>query len=506
MCALTATLRRQSTSCPLSGDFGPCRQGVGRAHRDEMERLTALDAAFLEAEDADRNVSLAMGALSVVEGPIPDFPTVLNSLSERLTTIPRFTQVIRRQPLDLAAPEWVRDADFNVKRHVRRTATPAPGDDAALFGVIADLMERRLDRDRPLWECWIIDGLDADRWAILMKIHHCIADGIAAAHLLACLADEGADDSFVSNIRATKQRPPQRIRTGDLTLSPIHWLHELWDTATSLSQAAAQAAEGAAQITAGLLGANSSALTGPVTGLRRHASAQVSLNDVGRICHAFDVTINDVALAAVTDSYRAAMIRRGEQPRTTSLRTLVPVSMRRSDALDRTDNRVSLMLPCLPVDECDPVQQLRAVHRRLERAKSSGQRQAGSLFVSAVNLIPFGLTAMAMRALIRLPQQSVVTVATNVPGPRQQLRLLGHRVIRVIPIPPIALGLRTGIAILSYANELVFGITADYDAVPDVDAMAADIQRAVARLHALVDVPYRRNADGVSVLTSPANP
>ncbi|MFN6545078.1 WS/DGAT/MGAT family O-acyltransferase [Mycolicibacterium nivoides] len=470
-----------------------------------MDRLTALDVAFLEAEDADSNVSLAMGALSIVEGSLPDYRAVLDSVSDRLTSVPRFTQVIRRQPFDLSAPEWVDDTNFSVMRHVRRTAVPAPGDDDALFGVVADVMERRLDRDRPLWECWIIDGLDDDRWAILMKIHHCIADGIAAAHLLACLSDEGAGDSFVSELRAIKEQPHHGIRMMDLTLNPARWVHQLWDTATALTSAVAHAADGAAQITAGLLSANSSSLTGPVTGLRRHASAQVSLKDVGRICHAFDVTINDVALAAVTDSYRAAMIRRGEHPSATSLRTLVPVSMRRSDALDRTDNRVSMMLPCLPVDEYDPVQQLRAVHRRLERAKSSGQRQAGSLFVSAANLIPFGVTALVMRALIRLPQQSVVTVATNVPGPRQHLRLLGQRVVRVVPIPPIALGLRTGIAILSYADDLVFGITADYDAVPDVNALAADIQRAVARLAALVDVPYRRTSNGTLTLVSPAN-
>lgn len=471
-----------------------------------MERLTALDAAFLEAEDADKNVSLAMGALSIVEGSLPDYRTLIDSVAARLTSVPRFTQVIRKQPFDLSSPEWVDDRDFSVMRHVRRIAVPAPGDDNALFGVVADLMERRLDRDRPLWECWIIDGLAGDQWAILMKIHHCVADGIAAAHLLACLSDEGAGDSFVSNLRATKEQPHHGIRMVDLTLSPVRWAHEFWDTATSLTSTVVQVADGAAQITAGLFSASSSSLTGPVTGLRRHASTQVSLNDVGRICHAFDVTINDVALAAVTDSYRAAMIRRGEQPRATSLRTLVPVSMRRGDALDRTDNRVSMMLPCLPVDEYDPLRQLRAVHRRLERAKGSGQRQAGNLFVSAMNLIPFGVTALAMRALIRLPQQSVVTVATNVPGPRQHLQLLGHRIVRVVPIPPIALGLRTGIAILSYADDLVFGITADYDAVPDVNALAADIQRAVARLAALVDVPYRRTANGTLPLVSPVNP
>jgi WS/DGAT/MGAT family acyltransferase len=214
------------------------------------------------------------------------------------------------------------------------------------------------------------------------------------------------------------------------------------------------------------------------------------------VCHAFDVTINDVALAAITDSYRAAMIRRGECPGPESLRTLVPVSVRSLDAIGTIDNRVSAMLPCLPVDEHDPVRQLQTVHRRLTRAKGGGQREAGSLFVAAVNLLPFGVTAWIMRALALLPQRGVVTVATNVPGPRQPLQVLGRRVIRVVPIPPIALGLRTGIAILSYVEDLVFGITADYEAVPDIDELAEGIRRAVTRLAALSDIPQRRVPDG----------
>jgi diacylglycerol O-acyltransferase len=175
----------------------------------------------------------------------------------------------------------------------------------------------------------------------------------------------------------------------------------------------------------------------------------------------------------------------GSNPAATRLRTLVPVSIRANDAVAITDNRVSLMLPFLPVEKEDPVQQLRAVHRRLNRAKGSGQRQAGSIFVSAVNVVPFPLTAWAVRALMRLPQRGVVTVATNVPGPRQRLRIMGREVVRFLPISPIALQLHTGIAILSYAEDLVFGITADYDATPDVNELARGIEQAVARLAAL---------------------
>jgi len=216
--------------------------------------------------------------------------------------------------------------------------------------------------------------------------------------------------------------------------------------------------------------------------MRRYSAARVSLADVTEICHKSGVTVNDVALAAITDSFRAALVRRGEEPRRNSLRTLVPVSIRTNDAVDVTDNRVSVMLPFLPVDKEDPAEQLRAVHRRLTRTKSSGQRQAGGIFVAAMNIVPFPLTAWAVRALTRLPQRGVVTLATNVPGPRQRLQIMGREVVRMLPIPPIALQLRTGIAIVSYADELVFGITADYDATPDVDELAHGIERAVARL------------------------
>jgi len=206
---------------------------------------------------------------------------------------------------------------------------------------------------------------------------------------------------------------------------------------------------------------------------------------VTEVCRKSGVTLNDVALTAITDSFRAALVRRGEQPRRNSLRTLVPVSIRSNDASDVTDNRVSVMLPFLPVEKDDLAEQLQTVHRRLNRAKASGQRQAGGIFVAAANVIPFPLTAWAVRALTRLPQRGVVTLATNVPGPCQRLRVMGREVVRVLPIPPIALQLRTGIAIVSYADELVFGITADYDATPDVDELARGIEQAVARLLAL---------------------
>jgi diacylglycerol O-acyltransferase len=322
-----------------------------------------------------------------------------------------------------------------------------------------------------------------------MKVHHCIADGIAARHMLARLCDNGGGGTFATAIRATKEPARDGLRLPTISLNPIDWISGAWRTSLGVTTTAAQALQGAAEIAGGLLRpAATSSLTGSVTNMRPYATVEVSLEDVARICDRFDVTINDVALTAITDSFRTMLLRRGEQPQRNSLRTPVPVpvpvpvSVRSHDATDKTDNRVSVMLPYLPVERADPIAQLRTVHARLTRAKASGQRQAGNVFVSAANAIPFPFTAWTVRALTRLPQRGVVTLATNVPGPRKRVRVLGREVIRLLPIPPLALQLRTGIAILSYADHVAFAIIGDYDAAPDVDELARGIERAVARL------------------------
>lgn len=450
-----------------------------------VEQLTTLDAGFLEAEDSDRHVSLAVGGISVIEGPMPDFASLADSVAERILSVPRFTQVVHMHFLDLEPPEWVEDPNFDLSHHIHRAALPHPGDDQTLYRFAADVMERRLDRDRPLWECWIIEGLADGRWAVLMKIHHCIADGIATMHLFAGLSDDGEGETFATEIRAAKDSTDHRGGFAGVSLNPLDWASGMWQTAVGVTNAASLAVEGVIEIAGGLLRpASPSSLAGPLRKMRGYSAARVSLDEVTAICDEFGVTVNDVALTAITDSFRAALVRRGEQPRRNSLRTLVPVSIRSNDAREMIDNRVSIMLPCLPVEKDDVVEQLREVHARLTCAKGSGQRQAGSALISTISLLPFPVTAWAVRALTRLPQRGVVTVATNVPGPRERSKILGREVLSVLPIPPIALQLRTGIAILSYADSLVFGIIADYDAAPDVDELARGIERAVAQLSA----------------------
>lgn len=465
-----------------------------------MDHLTSLDAGFLEAEDSDRHISLAVGAAAVIAGPIPDFDDVVTSIGARFLEIPRFRQLVRTRPFDVGAPEWVDDPHFDLAHHIRRAALPEPGDDEALYAFIAEAMEPRLDRDRPLWRCWIIEGLAGGHWSMLIKVHHCIADGIATMHMLTSLSDSGASDYYVpARPAATKTRPNR----GRVSISPVTWARDIGAATAAVTRAMVRNVEGAAGLLDGLLRAGQpTSLVGPVTTMRRFSAVRVPLADITTVRNRFDVTVNDVALAAITDSYRAALLRRGEQPRWDSLRTLVPVSVRRHDNADSAGNRVSVMLPHLPVEKSDAVDQLLSVHRRLERTKTGGEPEAANTVVGAARFLPFALTAWAVRALTKLPQHSVVTLATNVPGPRERLQLLGRDVEQLLPIPPVALGLRTGVAILTYTDQLIFGITGDYDAADDVDELADGITHAVQRL---VRASRRRRAVNSALTLVPNN-
>jgi diacylglycerol O-acyltransferase / wax synthase len=453
-----------------------------------VEQLNTLDAGFLMAEDSDRNVSLAIGGIAIIEGPAPDYGEFKTVLAERIQTIPRCMQMLRTQPFDIGAPQWVDDPAFDIRRHVRRVAVPQPGDDAELFQVVADVLERRLDRDRPLWECWVIEGLKGNRWAILMKVHHCMADGISMTRILTRLCDEIDSDASVRPAVANRTAMRPHLKPVPDPNPPGNPLVNLWRTATGITNTVNRTVSGAAEIAGGMLrpGAGSS-LVGHVTAMRRYRAVRVPLADVEQICRKFDVTVNDVALAAITEGYRCVLLHRGEKPRPDSLRTLVPVSVRSGDdALDKPGNRLSIMLPYLPVELDDPIQQLRTVHSRLTRTKQGGQRQAGNIVVSASGYVPFMFSSWMIRLLTRLPQRGIVTLATNVRGPHRRLEMMGQNVARLLPIPPIALQLRTGIAVMSYADDLVFGITADYDAgAADIDELADGIKIAVARLDML---------------------
>ena len=416
-----------------------------------MAQLKALDTTYLKAQDPYQHASLAIAAVAIVDGAVPDFRLLKMLLAERIQSIPRCTQLLRTHPAD-TAQEWIDHPAFPLTQHLHRVAIPRPGDYAELFRVVAQALERPLDLDRPLWECWVIEGLKGNRWAILMKIHHCLADGTSAAQILARLCDDANSDTFATHIGA-KQVP-------SATGKPS-WSGALW-----------RFSEVAGALAGAVWPAAWTPSTDPVATKRHYSTVRVPIDAVDGVCRKFGVTANEVALAAITEGFRNILLHRGEQPRADSLRTMV-----------RPDNRVSAMLPYLPVEHDDPVQRLRTVHSRL-KAGQNGQQQSGIL-ESAINCLPIMLRGAAIQLLTRLPQRAIVTLATNAPGPRQQLRLMGRRLERVLPIPPTGLALSTGVAVLSYGDELVFGITTGYDAAPDIKRLAAGIEREMGRLVAL---------------------
>ncbi|GAB7146325.1 diacyglycerol O-acyltransferase [Mycobacterium riyadhense] len=367
---------------------------------------------------------MAISAVAIINGAAPDIEDFESLLAERIKSVPRYAQTLR----------------FDPAQHIQRAALPRPGDETELFRAIAHALERPIDVDRPLWECWIIEGLNDNRWAILMKIHHSMASSISAAQLLTLLCDD-VDTEALAKHPAAQHVPPS---SGDTA----SWTEALWRTPTTVFKAAAQA------VTWPLTWISP---TSPAVTRRRYRTVRIPRAAVDAVSRKFGVTANDVALAAITEGFRTVLLRRGEQPRSDSLRT------------------ISTMLPYLPVEHGDPVMQLRTVHNRLNR---NDQRQFGNLS----EYLPFALCAKVFQTLTRLPQRSGVALATNTAGPRQRLRLMGQRMDQLLPIPPTALQLSTGVAVLSYGDELVFGLTADYNAALDLEQLAAGIELGMARL------------------------
>jgi diacylglycerol O-acyltransferase / wax synthase len=416
----------------------------------------ALDTAFLKAQDPDQHASLAIGAVAIVDGAMPEFEKLKRLLAERILSIPRCTQLLRAHPVN---QHWIVDPEFDLAHHVRRLAIARPGGEAELSRAIAIALERPLDLDRPPWECWVLTGLNGNRWAILMKTHHSLLDGNSAARLLARLCDDADSDTFADHSEPKQVSPPPADRHG--------WVDALL-----------RASSVAGTVTDTLVGAFWPALwptlrpapIDSVTTPRRYSTVRVPIADVDSVCRKFGVTANDVALAAVTEGFRTVLLGRGEEPRADSLRTLAPMPVR------------SAMMSYLPVEHEDPVQRLRTVHTRWKVKQAD---QPGGLVESAITSLPTMLRGSVIQLLSRLPQRAIVTLATNVPGPRRRLRLLGQTIERLLPIPPTAVALSTGVAVLSYGDELAFGITAEHDAAFDIEQLAAGIELGMARLVAL---------------------
>jgi diacylglycerol O-acyltransferase len=455
-----------------------------------MDRLTPLADAFLEAEDADPHASLAIGSLAVFAGPAPDFAEFRASIAGRLPLIPRYRQRLHRVAFDLAPPAWVDDPSFDVRQHVRRRAVPAPGGRAELAELVSSLMTERMDRSRPLWDYWFVEGLPGGRWAVLSKLHHSMVDGVSGSDLYHLVLDPTPEPRPPVPDDWAPAAPPSRLSfTADaareLALTPVRATRGVADALRHpgrLARTATWTAGGLATLAGALRPGPRSSLTGPIGGQRRYAWAEVSLDDIRGVRKAYGVTVNDVALAAVAGGFRRLLLGRGETPEAHTLRTLVPVSTREPGAESIPDNRVSLMLPYLPVDLTDPGERLAAVHERIRHLRAAHEPEAGGVVTTVAGYGAFPPVKWGIRLGMSFPQWFVDTVATNVPGPRETLYCLGREAEQLLPYVPIADQVRVGIAIFSYRDVLTFGITGDHETTPDLDVLAEGIVDSLSEL------------------------
>jgi diacylglycerol O-acyltransferase len=458
-----------------------------------MDRLTPLAASFLQAEDVDPTASLAIGSIAVFDGPTPDFEEFLAGIRGRLPLIPRYRQRLRQVPFGLAAPAWVDDPGFDLRWHVRSTALPAPGGDEQLASLFSRVMTRRMDRSRPLWEYWFIEGLAGGRWGLLSKLHHSLVDGVSGTDLYQLVLDPtptprpALPDTWQPAAPASTAAFTAAA-TLDLLTSPVQAGAAVTRAVRApkrLLLTAAASARGLVTLAGAARPVHATSLTGHLDGSRRYAWTRASLSEIAGVRRAHQVSVNDVALAAVSGGFRRLLESRGEGLDPHAVRTLVPVSTRAPGEESIPDNRVSLMLPYLPVDLADPVERLEAVHQRIRALQAEHEPEGGGAVTTLAGFGPFAPIAWGMRLGMRFPQRQIATVTTNVPGPRTTLYALGRELRELLPYVPIADRVRIGVAIFSYRDALIFGLTGDYDTTSDLQVLADGIAASLGELVAV---------------------
>src|SRR4051794_6475769 len=453
-----------------------------------MDRMSPLDATFLHVEDDVTHMHI--GSVAIFEGPPPTHAEMLAAIGSKLPLVPRYRQRVRFVPFALGRPVWIDDPHYSLDYHVRRTALPSPGSDDELRALVGRVMSQALDRNRPLWETWVAEGLSGGRWAMISKVHHCMVDGVAGTDLLSVLLDaeptpgpapvDGwraeADPSgawlVASALAERATRPYEATRTVAAAVRrPRRLARSLADDVLGLSAARSL-----------LRSTPAGSLNGAIGPHRRWDWARGTLADVQAVRRAFGGTVNDVVLAVITAGFRELLQARGERVDGARVRTMVPVSVRTAEQRGTYDNRVSAMFAELPVGLGDPAERLAAVTAQMQGLKASHQAVGGEVLTSLGGFAPAMLLSLAGRIATRVPQHSVNTVTTNVPGPQKPLYAAGRRMLETFPFVPLGAHVRIGVAIFSYDGALTFGVTGDWDAAPDIDVLCRGIESALHEL------------------------
>jgi WS/DGAT/MGAT family acyltransferase len=446
------------------------------------EPLSAMDAMFLEIEDA--KVHMHMGGVSIFEaaplrGPTGglDVDRILEFAEAQLHKSPRLRQKLAWIPL-FDRPAWVDDAHFNLAYHIRHSALPPPGDVRQLKRLAGRILSQGLDRAKPLWETWLVEGLEGERFAVLSKLHHCMADGMSSGDLAGMLTG-------MAPRKKPRPAPPwvpravpedARLVASELmrrTTAPLSLLGGASDAETAaersgvgeslarigrLVRGAARAAE------TGLHGASETPLNVEIGPHRRFDWVRLDLPRVKELGHAAGGKLNDAVLGVVAGAVRRFLLDRGEDVSRLTFRAAVPVDVRTEADRGRLGNRVSSLVVELPVGEADPWKRLEQIVDTTRDLKGSGESQAVDVMGRLADWLPAG----AMAGISRASNRAVNMIVTNVPGPRQPVYMLTARMLESYPIVPLMASQALNIAIFSYEHGLFVGFLADWDALPDL--------------------------------------
>jgi diacylglycerol O-acyltransferase len=471
------------------------------------DRLTALDASFLHLEDASSHMHVA--GVSIFAGEPPSYPEMLAHVEGRLSLVPRFRQKLRPVPFGQGRPVWVDDPHFNLEYHVRITALPPPGSEQQLKNLASRVFAQQLDRTKPLWEIWLVEGLGPDesadggeraRFALLSKTHHALVDGVAGVDITAVLFDT-APDPEAPPAPGTPWQPrpePSSMQLlGDALIERAIQPTEVVRSARAAFRTPRRLVRRGVESVAAMgalartgLGAPSSPLNVDIGPHRRFDWVRTDLDDIKAIKNKLGGTVNDVVLAVVTGALRGFLQQRGEPVDGVMLKAMVPVSVRREEEYGMTGNRVAAMMAELPVYEVDPVERLQILSDELSGLKESGQAVGAQALTQLAGFAPPTVLAQASRLQSR--QRFFNLVVTNVPGPQMELYVLGRPLVDVFPLAPLAKRQALCIAIMSYHGKLNFGLLGDFDAMSDLEVLAQGIRDSIEELRAAAGLGRRR--------------
>ncbi len=461
-----------------------------QGHKD---RLSAVDASFLHQEKQASHMHV--GALVIFEGPPPSRDEFAEHIESRLDLVPRYRQKLAFPRFEMGRPFWVDDPRFNIDYHLRHTALPAPGSMDQLRQLVGRIYSQRLDRSKPLWEVWLIQGVHEDgdsseRFALISKTHHALVDGISGVDISTVLFDHSPVPAETEE--RAKWAPQPEPSDVDLVAEGVKGLVRTpvglagraigaVSRPRELAGQALEAAEGVGEIVwAGMNPAPDVPLNVPIGPHRRVWWVRSRLEDFKAIKDALGGTVNDVVLAVVAGALGRWLRQRGIRTEGLELRALVPVSIRGEEDRGSLGNRIAVMRGPLPVYAEDPVERLRIVRESMGGLKESKQALGAEVISGLQDFAPPTLLAQASR--LNFSTRLFNLIVTNVPGPQFPLYLLGREMEEIVPIAFLPENHALAIAIMSYNGKLDFGLLGDYDAMPDIDTVGRLIEETLDEL------------------------